>query len=315
MSPLEPRSGPLAFLGRIPPVVRGGALFVLGGACFATMTSMIRPASAELHTFQIVFIRNVLGVVFLLPWLMRPRIELLHSPRLKLHLLRAAFFVIAMTCWYAAIPKLELVDAQALLFTAPIFVTILSALILRERVHLRRWMAVAIGFAGVLIVLRPDYATIPLAAGLVLADAVAWAGIIISARFLSGKDSSSAIVGHMFVWSSFLSLIPALFVWRWGSLDAWLWVAALSGMSTIGHVCVTRALAIAEASAVTPFEYTQIVTVGVIGYVAFGEVPEVRTVLGAALIIAAAIYIGQREAAAHHREVRARKPGAGMGEE
>lgn len=302
--PQSERTGPLAVLGRIPPVVLGGLLFTLGGACFASMTSMIRPAAEHLHPFQIVFLRNVLGVVLLLPWLIRFRIDLLGSPQLKLHLLRSVFFVIAMTCWYAAIPKLELVDAQALLFTAPIFVTILSALVLRERVRLRRWAAVAMGFTGMLIVLRPGYETIPFAAILVLTDAVAWSVIIISARFLSSRDSPTTIVGHMFVWSSFLSLVPALFVWQWGTLEAWLWVLALSVASTIGHLCVTRALSIAEASAVTPFEYTQMVTVGIIGYVAFGEVPDIRTLGGAAVIIASAIYIGQREAAAAKREDR-----------
>lgn len=300
---------------RIPAVIRGGLLFVAAGTCFALMTAMIRPVAEELHPFQIVFFRNALGVLFLTPWLVRARINLLGSPQIKLHLLRAVCFVVAMLCWYSAIPRIELVEAVALVFTAPIYVTILSALILRERVRARRCAAVAIGFAGMLIVLRPGYEAFSLAAGLVLVDAVAWSFMVILARFLSRTEPASAIVGHMFVWSSFMSLIPALFVWQWPSLEAWLWVLALSGISTIGHVCTTRALTIAEASAVMPFEYTQLVTIGLIGYVAFGEVPDDWTVVGAAVIVAAAIYIGQREAAAGRREARAAKAAAAAGED
>ncbi|MDA0704162.1 MAG: DMT family transporter [Proteobacteria bacterium] len=300
----------LAAIGRIPPTVRGGLLFIAAGTCFAVMTAMIRPLAEELHPFQIVFFRNILGVAFLAPWLLRARINLLGSPQLKVHMLRAVLFVIAMMCWYSAIPHIALIDASALVFTAPIYVTILSAVVLRERVRLRRWTAVAIGFSGMLIVLRPGFEAIPLAAVLVLGDALAWSVMVILARFLARSEPASAIVGHMFVWASCISLIPALFVWQWPSLEACLWLLALSGVSTIGHVCVTRALTIAEASAVMPFEYTQLVTIGVIGYLAFGEVPDDWTLVGAAVIIAAAIYIGQREAAAGRRDARAAKAAA-----
>jgi drug/metabolite transporter (DMT)-like permease len=305
----------LAAIGRIPPVVRGGLLFVLAGTCFALMTSMIRPLAEEMHPFQIVFFRNALGVVFLAPWLLRARIDLFGSPQLKLHMLRAGFFVVAMMCWYSAIPHIELVDATALAFTAPIYVTILSALVLREKVRLRRWTAVAIGFSGMLIVLRPGFEAIPLAAMLVLIDAVAWSIMVILARFLSRTEPASSIVGHMFVWSSVLSLFPALFVWQWPSLEACVWILGLAGVSTLGHVCVTRALTIAEASAVMPFEYTQLVTIGLIGYLAFGEVPDDWTLVGAAVIVAAAIYIGQREAAAGRREARVAKAADTGGQE
>jgi drug/metabolite transporter (DMT)-like permease len=215
---------------------------------------------------------------------------------LKLHFLRAGLFRSAMLCWFSAIPYIDLVDAVSLSFTAPIFATVLSALILREVVRVRRWTAILIGFSGTLVIVRPGFESISLATVLVMADAVIWAFALILVRVLARTEPPATIVAHMFAWVTPLSLVPALFVWTTPSGAVWLWILGMAISSTIGHLCATRALAVAETSAVMPFDYLRLLSFGVIGYVAFSEVPDGWTLAGAAIIVASTFYIGRREA-------------------
>jgi len=265
-------------------------------AAFSAMTALIRPAAAEMHPFQIVFFRNALGLVLLSPLIFRSGIGVLRTARLPLHILRATCFLAAMLCWFSAIPHIALVGAITLNFTAPIFVTILAAVLLRERVRIRRWTAVIVGFAGALVVLRPGFQDISLAAILVLADALIWSVSAAIIRLLSRTDSATTIVAHMFMWVTPMSLIPALFVWQDPSWAAMGWVFGLAVASTFGHVAITRAFTLAEVSLLMPLDYTRLIFAIIVGYFVFNEVPDVWTLIGGAIIVCAALYIAQREA-------------------
>ena len=297
-----------AYFEAIPAPLRGGLWMAVAGVFFSIMTAMIRPAAESLHPFELVFFRNLLGVAFLAPWLFRQRINLLRSPNLKLHFLRATLFLSAMLCWFSAIPNIELVEAVSLNFTAPIFATVLSALILREVVRVRRWTAILIGFSGTLVILRPGFESISLAAILVLSDAIIWAFALILVRVLARTEPPATIVAHMFAWVTPLSLVPALFVWTTPAGAVWLWILGMAVASTIGHLCVTRALAVAETSAVMTFDYLRLLSFGVVGYVAFGEVPDSWTLAGAGIIAASTFYIGRREAKLARSEAGSRAP-------
>ena len=281
----------------LPDTMRGALYLIAAGFMFALMTSIIRPASAELHPFQIVFIRNLFGLCLMMPWLLRARVNLLQSPQLKLHLVRACLFGAAMLCWFTAVTMLPLVDAVSINFSAPIFVTIMASLVLRETVRLRRWTAVAIGFCGMLVIVRPGFQQFNPAYLLAMADAVIWSVAVILVRILARRESATVIVCHMFVWVTPLSLVPALFVWVWPSWEILFWMVAMALCSTAGHVMVTRALATAEASAVMPFDYLRLIFFAAAGYAFFGEVPDRWTLAGAAVIVASSIYIMRREAA------------------
>ncbi|MFO0996289.1 MAG: DMT family transporter [Alphaproteobacteria bacterium] len=280
----------------LSPQVRG-ALWMIGSAsAFSMMTALIRPAAAEMHPFEIVFFRNALGLVFLSPLIFRSGIRVLRTARLPLHLLRATCFLAAMLCWFSAIPHIALVDAVTLNFTAPIFVTIIAAVILRERVRIRRWTAIIVGFAGALVVLRPGFQDVSTASILVLGDALIWSVSAAIIRILARTDSMTTIVAHMFIWVTPLSLIPALFVWQDPSWTAMAWLLGLAAASTVGHVAVTRAFTLAEISLLMPFDYTRLIFATTVGFFVFGEVPDLWTFVGAAIIVAAALYIAHREA-------------------
>jgi drug/metabolite transporter (DMT)-like permease len=269
---------------------------IASGAAFAVMMAMVRLLSADLHPFVSAFFRNALGLVFLLPWVARAGFATLRTGRFVIHGLRAAFGLGAMLCLFSALSQMPLAEVTALSFTAPLFATIGAALVLRERVRLRRWTATLFGFVGALIVLRPGVAAIDPAAPIALTAAAFIAAAMLSVKSLSRTEHPNAIVFMMGVLMAPASLIPALFVWTppgWHHVPGLL----LMGLSaTIGQVLLTRAFAAAEASAVMPYGFAQIIFVSLLGYLLFGERPDVWTWVGGAVIVGASVYIARREA-------------------
>ena len=295
----------------LPGPVRGALWMTLASGSFSVMTALIRPAAEEIHPFEIVFFRNLFGLILLSPLIFRQGLGALRTTRLKLHLFRAACFLGAMLCWFSAIPHVTLVDAISLNFTAPIFITILAALVLHEQVRARRWTAVAFGFAGAIVILRPGFQEFNFWLILVLGDATIWSIAAIVIRILTRTDSPTTIVAHMFMWVTPASLILALFVWHTPSWYTLMVLFALSLASTIGHVAMTRAFQAAEASVLVPFDYTRLVFGGLIGFLAFSEVPDKWTLAGAAIIIGSALYIAHREGKLSRAADKAKPAGAG----
>jgi drug/metabolite transporter (DMT)-like permease len=201
-----------------------------------------------------------------------------------------------MICWFTALSLMPLAQATALSFTAPIFASVLAVLILGEVMRLRRWSATAAGVLGTLIILRPDGSSIEPAALLALASAVLGAVSPIFVKVMSRTESTGAIVTYMVLFTTPLSLVPALLVWRQPDL-ADLGLAALLGLAgTLGHLCLTRALATADATVVVPFDYLRLPAVALLAWLVFGEVPMVWTWIGGAIIAASSLYITLREA-------------------
>ncbi|MBI4183454.1 MAG: DMT family transporter [Proteobacteria bacterium] len=266
------------------------------GACFTVMAVLIRPAAAELHTFEILFLRNLFALMLMAPLMSRARFAALRGPRLRLYLLCGLFMLVSMATWFYAIPLIPLVQAVSLHFTTPLFVTVLAILVLGETVGVRRWSAVVLGFAGVIVILRPGMAEVSPASLLVLVSTFAWAVTIMVIRILTRTETARSIVGYMFLVLTPFSLVPALFVWQAPSLGVIGVIAALSAAGVVGHLCATRAFAATETTIVIPFEYVRMPMFALTGFLFFGEVPEGWTLLGSAVIIAAAIYIARREA-------------------
>jgi drug/metabolite transporter (DMT)-like permease len=260
------------------------------------MVNLVRHLTHSLDPLQVVFFRNAFGLLAMLPWLLRHGPAVLRTERLGLHALRAAIGIVAMVCWFTTLALLPLAEATALSFTAPIFTSLLAMLLLGEVMRARRWTATAVGFAGALIILRPGLTSLQPAALLAIVTALVWAGSTILVKVMARTESAGAIVTWLVLFSTPVSLLAALFVWQTPTL-AQLGLAALLGTAgSAGHFCMTRALAVAEASAVMPFDYLRLPVVAGIAYLAFGEVPDLWVWLGGAVIAASGLYIVQREA-------------------
>lgn len=273
-----------------------GALLMVGAALgMSLMTGLIRYASASLDPFQIVFFRNLFALAVMLPWLGRAGFAALHTRRFGLHFTRAAMGLLAMCAWFYAVALLPLAEAVSLNFTVPLFATAGAALILGEVVRARRWTATIVGFLGVLVITRPGMSEITWAMALPVGAAMVQASVAMVVKTLTRSEDPNAMVFYMNAFLTPMSLVPALFVWRWPSLEV-LGVLALIGVLATGsHLLLTRAFARADASYVVPFQYAKLPFVAAIGFLAFGEVPDLWTWVGAAVIAGSAIYIARRE--------------------
>ncbi|MGH6931804.1 MAG: DMT family transporter [Dongiaceae bacterium] len=208
-------------LSTLPPPILA-ALWMLGASLlFAALSALIRHLGQQMHPFEVAFFRNLFGLAFMLPWLVRIGFGILRTRRFGLYLSRSTLSLVSMLCWFSALPMLPFEQAVALSFTAPLFATMGAALILRETVRARRWTATVLGFVGVLIILRPGVigaagATdfISLGAFLAIASAMLSAGLTLIVKDLARTEASDAVVTYMVLLLTPMSLGPALFVWQ-----------------------------------------------------------------------------------------------------
>ena len=275
-----------------------GALYMIGAAFFfALMNTCVRFAAREhLHSTEIAFFRNFFALLTMLPWMASTRFRAMRTGRIWSHFWRSLIGSLSMFTWFAAVSVLPLAQAVAMNFTFPLFGTILAALILKEDVRLRRWTATLVGFLGVLVILQPWNATVEWTAALPVVAALLMAMSATFVKSLSRTESAGTMVFYMNFISTPLALIPALFFWIWPSWETLGWLTLLGFFAAISHVMLTRAYAIADASAIQPFDYLRLPFIAAIGYFLFDEVPDHWLWVGAAIIAASALYIAHREA-------------------
>jgi len=284
-------------------------LWMLGsGLFFSCLNAEIRYLTAALHPFEIAFFRNLFGLAFMLPWLLRSGMAGLRTGRLKLYFWRTAVGLSSMLLSFSALALLPLSLAVALSFTAPLFTTMGAALFLGEKVRIRRWSATILGFLGVLVIVRPGAAPLNLGMLLMIASSALNAATTIIVKRLSGTESANAIVTYMVLLMTPMSLAPALFVWRAPPVAVWVFLVGMGLAGTLGHLCYVRALRGAEASAVLPYDYGRMIFSSLIGYLAFAEVPDHWTWIGSAIIAGSAIYIARRETQLARQAAKAKGP-------
>ncbi|TXH75115.1 MAG: DMT family transporter [Lysobacteraceae bacterium] len=281
---------------------------------FGWMAVVIRLASEQLHAFEIAFFRNLFGLVAALPLLYRHGPGLLKTAQLPSYLLRCAIGVTSMFAGFWAIGHLPLAQAVSLSYSTPIFVTIAAVLFLGEQVRARRWAAVALGFVGVLIIVRPGTAEFSAGTLIALAAAVLSGVVSVMIKLLSRTEPADRIVFYTTMLWVPMSLLPALAVWEWPRGIVWIWVIAAGFLGTGGHMLWTRALKLGDVSALTPISFMQLPIVAFAGWWLFREPLDRWTALGAGVIFAANAYIAHRESQLARRSataapVEAAKPG------
>ena len=198
----------------------------------------------------------------------------------------------------------ELATVTSLNFTAPLFTTLGAWLFLGEPLRARRLTALAIGFVGVLIVLRPGFETIGLGPVLTLTSAVLWAMAMLVIKRLTATVDSVSITAYSGLLMAAMTLVPTLFVWQWPTLTQWAWLIVLAVVASAAQLALTEAFHRAEASAVMPFDFLKLIWASVLGYVWFADVPSLWAWIGGAVIFASTVYIAHRERSAS----RAKRP-------
>lgn len=267
---------------------------LLSAASIATMAACVRVASVDLPRSEIVFFRNFIGLLLLVPLALRRRL-VFRTNRLGLHFLRAVFGVIALFLYFYAIAHLPLADAVLLNYTSPLFITFFAYLLLGEQLNRSRKLAIVIGLIGVCCIFHPSSAIASLAGLLGLLSGLSAGLAQVSIRKLSATESGLLIVILFAFFGSVLSLVPMLFVFVFPDLQGWLVLLAIGVMGSIGQLSLTRAYTLAPASQVSPLGYFGLVFAGMIGFVFWGEAPDSWMLIGTVFIVAAGLLVAREQ--------------------
>ncbi len=262
---------------------------------FAAMGAVLKYAAVGLPLAVVVFFRMALTLVPLAPWLARRRWGGVATERLRFHFLRAMVNVCGLGLFIFALTRLTLADITAISFTKPLWVIIVAFVFLGEVVGWRRGTATAIGFLGVLIMVRPaaDFDPVMLVA---LASSFTGCLTLIFVKKLSTTEPPARIVFYYGAFGTLFSTIPALLSWRTPTPDQFFWLCASAVLATLGQLCSARALSLGDATVVAPIEFSKLPVAAVLGFLVFAERPSVWTFVGAGVIFAATFYIARREA-------------------
>src|SRR6516165_1059545 len=277
----------------------GIALMCAAVTCFALLDATAKFLNLHMNTLEVVWARYTGAFVFPFmlsnPW---TRPELLITRRLGMQIGRSVLLLASTLCNFVALRYLQLDEAIALIFSTPFFVAALSGPILGEWVRWRRWIAIGVGFLGVLVVVRPGVGTFHPAALLSLACALLYAIYSIMTRILARTDSNATTLFYSNIVGA-VALIPALpFIWTTPTdpliITLMVMIGAVGGF---GHYLLIAAHRLAPAAVLSPFIYTEIVWVSILGLLVFRDVPSRWTIAGATIVIGSGLYILHRERA------------------
>lgn len=274
----------------------GILLMCAGIACLSVSDAIAKTLTENYSPIQILFIRNLLALPFaILIALKMGGPSALRSYKPAAHLLRGVVWLLAAGLFFTGLKYLEIAEATALVFVAPVFITAISALFLKEAVGWRRWLAVLAGFLGVILVVQPGGGTFQHASLLPIATAFFYAILMIGARWVDPRESVWTLMLYLVGAGALLSALVAPFAWtELQSKDAWLFVCN-SIFGTAGITLITQAFRFAPAATVAPFEYSALIWATLLGWLIWDEIPGLLTYVGAGVIILSGCYIVLRE--------------------
>ncbi len=290
----------------IDPIWRGAMWMLLSALMFAVMGVVVKWLGSRLDSFQVAFFRAGFGFLTILPFAVAGGLAAFRTQRPGIHLLRGMLGATGMVCGFYALTHLPLAEATAYSFTRPMFVVVLAAIFLGERLRIRRISATLVGFAGVLIMMEPAVGLQPAALVALMGTALV-AGVVVTVKLLLRVDRPITILFWFGLISTVLTMIPALVVWIQPTFEELILLIATGAVGAGAQGAMMRAYMLAEATVMAPFSYVQLVFAGAFGYLAFAEVPGVRTFVGATVIVGSTMYIVFREAALARQAKRAEK--------
>jgi drug/metabolite transporter (DMT)-like permease len=281
------------------PAALRGALW-MGGALlsFSLMAVAVRELLRTLGTFEILFLRSVVSLAVMAALLPRFGVQSLRTRLFGLHVVRNLFHFSGQYAWVYAIGLLTLATVFAIEFSMPIWTTVLAMLILGERLNRGRIVMLALGLAGILVIVKPGLEPVSGAALVMLAGSVAYASTMISTKRLAMNDTAFAVLFYMSAIQVPLALIPALPGWITPGLADLPWIVAVGASGLTAHFCLTRALRTADAIVVVPIDFLRLPLIAAIGMLLYGEPLEPSILLGAAVIFSGTYYSIWRESRA-----------------
>ena len=269
----------------------------MGGALlsFVFMAIAVRELTSSLGVVEILFLRSVVALVILLAILPRFGLRALRTQRFGLHVTRNALHFAGQYAWVYAIGLLPLATVFAIEFTMPVWTALLAAMILGERLNGGRVAMLVLGFAGILIILKPGFERVPPAALVMLGGAFAYAATMIATKRIAGHDTAFALLFYMSVVQLPLGMALALPEWKTPAPVDWPWVIAVGATGLTAHLSLARALRIADAALVVPLDFMRLPLIAAVGVLFYGEPLDGSIFVGAAVIFAGTYYSIRRE--------------------
>ena len=259
------------------------------------MAMLIKLVGQRLHVTQIILVRQVVILGIMLPNIARAFPGSLYTSRPGLQLTRVAVALVAMMCGFTAVINMPLADATAIGFAKSFFVTIFAILILKEVVGVRRWMAIIVGFIGVLIMLQPGSSGFTIYGVYAIIGALAAGLVMVIIRLLSRTERPATILLYQAAGVGIIMLAPALYYWQPPTTSEWVLLICIGATGWVSQMANIYAYKFGEASLLAPIEYTRLIYATLIGIIIFSEYPGTATIAGAALVVAASAYTIHRE--------------------
>lgn len=274
----------------------GIGLMVFGLFLFGANDVMGKWLVADHSVGQMLLIRSAAALLILAPFIWRERATFFSVERPFIQIARAFCGTAEVALFYWAVAYLPLADVMTFYLAGPIYVTALSALFLGERVGPARWAAVVVGFCGVLIALGPSITEFSWPSMIALAGSLGFSGLMVMTR-LSRGTGDLQLISFQIIGGLVFGVVAAPVGWMTPSTNGFLMMGLLGIISMCAYLCVNRALKLAPASVVVPYQYTLIIWAVVFGYAFFNEIPQATTLIGAAIIVGAGIFLFVREQA------------------
>ena len=285
----------LRWFHRLSDNLKGIVLLILASFVFSLMALLIKLLGQHLHITQILLVRQIGMALMVSPAIMRNFPGSLRSKRPAMQILRVGFALVAMLGGFTAIIHMPLAEATAIFFAKSFFLTIFAVFFLAEVVGIYRWGAVLIGFVGVMIMLQPGTDNFTIYGLASLIGAAGAAAVMVMLRILSRSDSADTIMTYGALGVGLCMIIPGIYYWQEISSIEWLLLGAVAVVSYFGQKCNIYAYKYGEASLLASLDYIRLLWATLFGYLVFDQLPGVPTWIGAAIVIAAAIFMIYRE--------------------
>ena len=259
------------------------------------MLSFLKIAQEDVNVYVAGFFRFFLGLVIILPYIVKNKDAVLKTTHLKQHFLRAILGLPAMLIYFSALVLLPIEKLTAISFVVPLIVTILAVFFLGEKIYIYRTLALMLGFSGMLVIIRPGFVDISIGVYMVLFSALLWSINIIITKKISKDDSAITILAYQSIFMSLLSFFIVLFFWEMPSLKTFTYLILAAMCGTILHLTLNHAFKLVDVSMTQPYSFLNLVFASIIGYFVFDEMPDLYTWIGALIIFTGVLIISYRE--------------------
>jgi drug/metabolite transporter (DMT)-like permease len=281
--------------GLLTPNLKGALWMLAAVTVLTAMMAVIKHLTKTMPVLEVAMFRMLMGLPFYLPWLLQVGWAGLRTERPWAHVARGFFGCTSLLCMTYAVANLLLADATVLTFTIPLWMIVLSALFMGERIRLRRTIATICGFAGVVMLVKPHGGIDPAVIVAILGAILACIAVMIM-KSLTRTDSPDRIVVYFLLSGTVFLMGPAIYVWQWPTLAEWGWLVVLGLFGSSGQYMLTRAYGNGELTIVAPLDFLRVLVAGVMGYFLFDELPDAWGFAGATVIVLSCVYIVRRDA-------------------